>query len=77
MTQYMTAFKSGVDWTALHLLAALQDAAGFTALAHEYAPKAQPDSAIVFINTEFPGIYNGECFAVDLKRRRPDLGTAL
>ena len=74
MAQYITAFKSGVDWTALQLLAALNDTARFTALAHEYAPEAQPIAAIVFINTEFPGTYNGECFAVDLKRRRPDLG---
>ena len=35
MAQYMTAFKSGVDWTALHLLAALKDTVRFTALAHE------------------------------------------
>ena len=74
MAQYITTFKTGVDWTALHLLAALKDTARFTALAHEYAPEAQPITAIVFINTEFPGTYNGECFAVDLKRRRPDLG---
>lgn len=77
MAQYMTAFKSGVDWNALHLLAALQDTVRFTALAHEYAPEAQPTAAIVFINTEVPGTYNGECFAVDLKRRRPDLGAII
>jgi biotin carboxylase len=75
MAQHTTAFKSGVDWTALHLLAALKDTVRFTALAHEYAPEAQPTTAIVFINTEVPGVYNGECFAVDLKRRRPDLGS--
>lgn len=74
MAQYMTAFKSGVDWTALHLLAVLKDTVRFSALAHEYSPEAQPSAAIVFINTEVPGIYNGECFADDLKRRRPDLG---
>ncbi|GAB7321932.1 hypothetical protein MBLNU13_g03001t2 [Cladosporium sp. NU13] len=77
MAQHMTAFKSGVDWTALHLLAALEDTVRFTALAHEYTPEAQPSAAIVFINTEFPGTYNGECFAVELKRRRPDLGAMI
>jgi biotin carboxylase len=74
MAQDMTAFRSGVDWTALHLLAALKDTMRFNALAHEYAPEAQSCAAIVFINTEVPGTYNGECFAIDLKRRRPDLG---
>jgi biotin carboxylase len=74
MCQHITAFKSGIDWTALHLLAALKDVERFRALAHEFAPAAQPTSAIVHINTEYPGTYNGECFALDLTRRRPDLG---
>lgn len=75
MCQHITLYRSGVDWTALHLLAAVRDNDRYRSLSTAFAPEAEELCALVHINTEYPGVYNGEDFAVDLKRRRPDLAS--
>ncbi|KAI9752112.1 MAG: hypothetical protein M4579_005750 [Chaenotheca gracillima] len=72
--QWATKVHSGIDWTALHLLAALNDASRFQALAVPTAREHQPPTAVIFASADMAGTYNGEDFAIGLKRRRPDLG---